>query len=193
MLTKLNREECLRQYKKFPIADNSVEQVFFPDVCKSYFLSIAKAPKPQYIRKLSVAVAGLIHELGFDHLILIGDGDRPWLYRHQENTGKSKSITEAIEYFVASGVGKRFNGALLADTLELPKFFRHMYWLTSPNSALPIFHFMDKDENILGSICQYGVVHFYTLNNAADDLFSSVVSGKPTFIFSAECQMPYGK
>jgi len=183
----------LRQYKKFPITDNSVDQAFFPDVYKSYFLSVANEARTRYIGKLSVAVAGLMHELGFDFLIFIGDGETPWLYRFQENTGKSKSISEAIDYFVANGLGKRFNGALLANTLELPKVFRHLYWLTSPNSALPIFHFMDKDENILGSVCQYGVVHFNKLNKVADDLFTSVVSGKSNFMLRAECQKPYGK
>lgn len=193
MLIKVNREECLRQYKKFPITDNSEDRAFFPDVYKSYFLSVAKGERTQYIKKLSVAVAGLILELGIHFLIFIGDGERPWLYRSQENTGKSKSISEAIDYFVANGLGMRFNGALLANTPELPKVFKHMYWLTSPNSALPIFHFMDKGENILESVCQYGVVHFNTLNKVADDLFTDVVNSKSNFILRAECQMAYGK
>lgn len=134
MLNKLNRKECLRVYKNFPTTDNFGEEAFFPNVHKSYFLSITKEPKTQYIRKMSVAIAGLILELGYDCLIFMGDGERSWLYRYEENTGKTKSIVEGIDYFIRNKVGKRFNGGLLVNMLDLPKVFRHIYWLTSSNS-----------------------------------------------------------
>jgi hypothetical protein len=193
MLDKLNREECLRVHKNLPTTDNFREEAFFPSVHKSYFLSVAKEPKTRYIRKMSDALAGLIRELGYDALIFMGDGERPWLYRYEEYTGKSKAIAEAIEYFIANKVGKRFNGALVVNTSKLPEVFRHIYWLTSPNSALPIFHFMDNAGNILGSICQYGVVHFYTLNKAADDLFKQIAKDTSTLLLGTECNTPYGK
>ena len=183
----------MRVHKNFPTTDNFREEAFFPSVHKSYFLSVAKEPKTRYIRKMSDALAGLIRELGYDSLIFMGDGERPWLYRCGENTDKSKTIAEAIEYFIANKVGKRFNGALVANTSRLPEAFRHIYWLTSTNSALPIFHFMDNGGNILGSICQYGVVHFYTLNKAADDLFKLIARDTSTLLLGTECSAPYGK
>jgi hypothetical protein len=190
---KVNREKCLREYKNFPTTDNLGEEAFFPEVYKRYFLSVAKEPKTRYIGKMSVAVAGLIRELGYGALIFIGDGKRPWLHRYQQSACISKSIDEAIQYFKTNQLGKRFNGALKVNTSELSEFVRHTYWLTSPNAALSIFHFMDEGQNILGNICQYGIIHFYTLNSVADDLFNKIVNDKPTFLFRTECHTPYGK
>lgn len=183
----------MKKYKNFPTTNNFGEGAFFPPIHKMYFLSVAKAPKTRYIRKMSVAAAGLIRELGYGTLIFIGDGKSPWLHRYQKSAGISKSIDGAIQYFITNKLGKRFNGALKVNTSELSEFVRHTYWLTSPNAALPIFHFMDEGGNILGSICQYGIIHFYTLNRVTDDLFNKIVNGRPTFLLSAECRTPYGK
>ena len=44
------------------------------------------------------------------------------------------------------------------------------------NASLPYFYFTDSSQNILGSICKYGNLHFYTLNKQTDNLFKDAVS-----------------
>jgi len=191
---KLKREECLSQYPKFPVADYLREQIEFPIVFKSYFLSIAPRPRIKYIKALSVAVGNLVEDLGYESLIFLGDSKTSWLYRIEENRGKSKTINEALDYFGNKNIGPRFNGALRLDIRDVREFLERCYWLTSPNASLPIFHFMDGGENILGSICQYGTVHFNTLNPGTDSRFNTLIEqGKAPFLLSSKCDKAFGK
>jgi hypothetical protein len=191
---KLKRDECLSRHPKFPVADYLREQFEFPVVFKSYFLSITPRPRTKYIKALSVAIGNLVEELGYEFLIFLGDSKTSWLYRSEENRGKSKAINEALDYFGNKNIGPRFNGALRLDVTEVGEFTEHLYWLTSPNAALPIFHFMDGSENILGSICQYGTVHFNTLNSGTDSRFNKLIChGMLPFLLSSNCDKAFGK
>jgi hypothetical protein len=193
-LVKLKREECLSLYPKFPVADYLREQFDFPDIFKSYFLSIAPKPRAKYIKALSVAISNLVKELGYEFLVFLDDGKTPWLYRCGENRGKYNPINKALDYFGSKDMGVRFNGALQLDVTDLVEFIENLYWLTSPNAALPIFHFMDGGNNILGSICQYGTVHFHTLNPETDSRFNKLIGQERLpFLLSSHCDKAFGK
>lgn len=191
---KLKREECLSLYPKFPVADYLREQFDFPYIFKSYFLSIAPKPRTKYIKALSFALSNLVQELGYDYLVFLGDGKTPWLYRYEGNRGKSKLIDDALDYFGNKKIGMRFDGALRLDVSEVKEFIEHLYWLTSSNAALPIFHFMDGGQNILCNICQYGTLHFNTLNSETDNRFNKIIGqDKLPFLLNDQCDKAFGK
>ncbi len=80
-------------------------------------------------------------------------------------------------------VGKRFDGGLKVSLEELPTFINHLFWLVRCNAALPIFHFIDDQENIVGSLCQHGNVHISTFSASAEGLFGDALS-KTEFIIN---------
>jgi hypothetical protein len=189
MIKTINRDKCLEAYPKFPQADNFKEEFFFPEVYKSYFLTLLPQLKKNYIKDLSAAITNLVRHLNYDSLIFLGDTKTPLLYFHQDQNNK-KDAKAAIDYLIQNKIGKKFNGALEVAITELPIFVKHLYFLTSANATLPIVHFMDKGENIVGSICQYGVLHFSTLNKKTDNAFQSINKTQIRFQLHDKCISP---
>ena len=168
MLTKIKRQDCLDNYQTFPLRSydykNEEEEFFYPEVFKSYILTLPSKSFKGHVKTLGIELAKLIKALHADTLVFLGDIETPWL--HQSN--EYKPVNEAQLYLAANKIGKRFNGALQVDTLELPVFIKHLSWLVRCNATLPYFHFIDEQQNIVGSICQYGNLHLETLNKQAD-------------------------
>ena len=122
--------------------------------------------------------------------IFLGDTETPWLYQDNDY----KPVKAAKEYLTFHKIGKRFNGALQVDTAELPTFINHLAWLTRCNAALPTVHFIDKGQNIVGSICKYGNLHLDTLNEQTDKVIALLVeSSKFEFGDKNSCYNLFGK
>lgn len=169
MLTKIRRQDCLDQYQTFPLRsynnlDKDDEEFYYPDVFRSYILTLASKSFKGHVKTLGKELAKLTKAFQSDTLIFLGDTETPWLYQ----TNDYKPVKEAQDFLVNNKIGKRFNGALQVDTAELPIFIKHLAWLTRCNAALPYFHFTDQERNIIGSICKYGNLHLDTLNEQAD-------------------------
>lgn len=173
MLTKIKRQDCLGQHRIFPLRyydnDKDEEEFFYPKVFKSYILTLPSKSFRGHVKALGIELTKLTIALRSDTLIVLGDTETPWLYQDNDY----KPAKEAQDYLSNNKVGKRFNGALQADTSELPTFTKHLTWLTRCNAALPYFHFTDPEENIIGSICKYGNLHLDTLNEQADKVLKS--------------------
>lgn len=194
MLTKVRRQDCLDQYQTFPLRgydyDKDEDTFFYPKVLKSYILTLASKSFKGHVKVLGIEVTKLAKALQADTLIFLGDTEIPWLYQHNDY----KPAKEAQEYLTGKKVGKRFNGALQVDTSELPTFIKHLGWLTRCNAALPYFHFIDKGQNIVGSICKYGNLHLDTLNGHADKTFKqSVGSSQFEYGDKNSCYNWFGK
>ena len=175
MVTKIKRQDCLDKYQMFPLQRYDYEkeemECFYPQVFKSYILTLNTKSFKGHIRALGFELKKLTKALHTDTLIFLGDHENPWLY--QENN--YKPVKEAQQYLRENKIGKRFNGALEVDAPELPTFTRHLAWLVRCNAALPNFHFTDPEQNVVGSICKYGNLHLDTLNKEADKNFKSFV------------------
>lgn len=145
-VTQIKRGECLLRYTQFPITI-SEDEYFFPESINDYRVSAG------------ASFAMFIRELGIGELIFLGDLDIPWRYRD----------SDALAYLVAHGVTKRFNGGLRVSVDELPVFFMHLACLVATNTVLPIVHFMDHQQRLVGSICRYGNVHLSILDKEMDE------------------------
>ena len=168
MLTKIKRQDCLNQYQVFPLRGydykKDEEEFFFPDVFRSYILTLPSKSFKGHVNALGVEIAKLTKALHAEALIFLGDTETSWQYQQRDY----KPVKEAQDYLTKKKIGKRFNGALQVDTAEMPAFIKHLSWLIRCNAALPYFHFTDQGQNIVGSICQYGSVHLGVLNELAD-------------------------
>lgn len=194
MLTKIKRQNCLGQYRIFPLQiynlDKDEEEFYYPDVFKSYILTLPSKSFKGHVKTLGIELTKLTKAFNADTLIFLGDTETPWLYQDNEH----KPVKEAQEYLTANKVGKRFNGALQVDTTELQTFTKHVAWLTRCNAALPYFHFTDQRQNVVGSICKYGNLHLNTLDEQADKILKSFVNrSKFKFGDKNSCNNRFGK
>jgi len=194
MLTKIRRQNCLDKYQTFPLRSyddrKHEEEFFYPQVLKNYILTLPSKSFKGHISTLGVELTRLTKALHGDTLIFLGDTKTPWLYQNNDY----KPVKEAQEYLADKKIGKRFNGALQVDTAELPTFIKHLAWLTRCNAALPYFHFIDKRQNVVGSICKYGNLHLDTLNEQADKILQSFVdSSKFEYGDKNSCYNWFGK
>lgn len=175
MLTKINRQDCITQYTLFPLSSYNTEkdevEFFYPPVFKSYILNLPSRSFKGNARALGVALTKLTKATHSDNLIFLGDTDTPWLYQQNDY----KPVQEAMQYLADKKIGKRFNGALQVNTIELPEFIRHLSWLIRCNGALPCFYFTNPNKDILANICQYGNLHLDTIDEKSDDLIRAAI------------------
>ena len=194
MLTKIRRQDCLDQYQTFPLRgydyNNDEETFFYPKVFKSYILTLPSKSFKGHVKALGIEINKLATAHQFDTLLFLGDTEIPWLYQNNDY----KPVKEAQEYLTGKKIGKRFNGALQVETSDLPTFIKHRAWLTRCNASLPYFHFIDKGQNIVGSICKYGNLHLDTMNEQADKAFKLLVdSSKFEYGDKNSCYNWFGK
>lgn len=194
MLIKIKRKDCLEQYQQFPIRDYDEdldeETFFYPEVFKSYILTLPSKSFKGHIKVLGIELAKLVKAFQFDSLLVLGDTETPWLYQNNDyNPAK-----EAQDYLTVNKVGKNFNGGLQVNSLELPVFIKHLAWLTRCNASLPYFYFLDKKQNLLGHICQYGNLHLDTLNEQSDKLLKQFTnSSRLEYGDNNSCRNWFGK
>lgn len=190
MLTRIKRETCLLEYPKFPQANYSKETFFFPKSVAGYTLTLHSASAKGHIKRMAQQLAELVRQMGYDSLVILGEEKTPWLYQDNDY----KPVKAALNYLAGNKVGKRFNGALLVTLPELPAFLVHLCWLSRCNAALPVFYFMDKEQNIIGNICQYANLHIYTANTRTDKLLKAKVPALGfEYIPGGKCTNPFGK
>jgi len=171
MVIQINRQECLDKYSNFPKSDNLKEDYFYPKYYSSFILKLETKSKNENSNNLSNEFTKLLIDFGIDSLIFLGDTNMPWLYL----TSSNEHVKKALHYFKDNKISKTFNGALEVKIDEMVEFIMHLYLLTSIFAALPIFHFMDKKQNFVGNVCQYGHVHMALLNKKADQRFRKLI------------------
>lgn len=187
MPIKIKRQDCLIKYPVFPLRsydDEKEEEVFFyPHIFKSYVLTLPARLFEERINHLGPALAALAKSLYADSLLFLGDTQTPWLYQ----VNNYKPVKAALEYLASQKIRKRFNGALEVNVSELPLFVVHLAWLTRCNAALPYFHFINKEQNIIGSICKHGNIHLDPLNESADEHIQLFLNSNPLLRASKQC------
>lgn len=109
MLSKINRKDCLNEYKVFPqrsyndVSDK--EEFFYPKIFKSYILTLPSKSFKAHTKMLGIEIMSLLKYLHEDTLIFLGDTETPWLYQHNEY----KPARLAQEYLT---VKKLANGSM---------------------------------------------------------------------------------
>ncbi|RFM26822.1 hypothetical protein [Deminuibacter soli] len=185
MLIKINRTDCLNAFAVFPLRnynyEKEEEEIYYPAVFKSYLLTVSSRSFRSHVMAMGKQLAKMTEFFNIDSLIFLGDTDRPWQYRNIEY----KAAREAKLYLTSNKIGKKFNGALQVDRTALPVFIRHLSWLTRCNAALPYIHFTDAEQQLLGHICQYGNLHFHSLDEKMDSALQAYIA-QSRFIYVAD-------
>ncbi len=175
MLIKINRQDAISEYPKLPLrAYNSEKEdydFFYPETFTGYVLTLPSKSFKGHIKLLAIEIANLTTHLGFDKLIFLGDTTVPWLYREHD----FKQAKEGLQFLADNKIGKRFNGALQVGTDQFPTFIKHLSWLVRTNAILSYVYFIDPGQNVIGTICQYGNLHIYTVNKKANKLLKELI------------------
>lgn len=184
MIKKISRKKALLLYPLFPQSDHQKDIYFFPESYNSYILTLEARSLRGLNKNLSISFAQLIYEIGFEELIFLGDSKYAWLSQQNDY----KPAKSAIRFFEENKVTKKFNGALIVSAGSLTVFIQQLFWLIRCNVASPYIYFMNKDQTIAGTICQYGSLHINVLNKSAEKDFKKAISNT-AFRFStlADC------
>jgi hypothetical protein len=194
MLIKIDRQEAITNFPILPLRhyDKKKDEEVFnsPQVFASYILTLPSKSYRGHQKLLGAQITELVKNIGYDHLIFLGDIDIAWLRRFDTY----ENFQKELQYLADNKVGKRFNGALQVDTNELPTFLKHLSWLVRTNGVLPYVHFTDPGQNIVGEICQYGNLHISTKTKAADKRFKDIVTNSRfTYLTDKNCINKFSK
>lgn len=194
MIIKIDRQKAIDQFPAFPQRHYDLkedEEIFhYPKVFASYVLTLPSKTYKGHVKLIGTELVNFTKGLGCDHLIFLGDTTAAWLRRLHT----FEIFQESLQYLADNKIGKRFNGALQVDTTEIPVFIQHLAWLVRTNGILPYIHFIDPGQNIIGTICQYGNLHFSTKHKKADKFFQQLISrSKFEFLTDATCTNRFSK
>ena len=147
-----------------------------------------------YTKLLASELSNLTKNLGLGSLIFLGDNKNYWMTKLSLGRNDYRVLEYAKQYFLDNKVDKNFNGALEVDNEALITFVKHFFCLVRCDASLPYFHFMDAGQNFVGSICQYGNLHFDTLNQKIDDQFiKALIESKFVSVEDRKCYSSFSK
>ncbi|MEP7317088.1 MAG: hypothetical protein ABI921_00045 [Panacibacter sp.] len=190
MIKKISRERCYGLYPKFPSTFAISDQFTYPDLYKSYILTVESKSAKSHAKNIAAALQHFIESMSIPSLIFLGDTTAAWL--SQEND--YAPVKDAMHFLESEKVGKKFNGGLQVATDGLTTFIPHLFWLVRCNAALPIFYLMNEDQTILANFCQYGNIHISTLTKKADALFNkNLPQSGLQFFEGAYCSESFAK
>lgn len=178
MITTIPRRKCRQLYPKLPISKYHRNQFIYPEIYKLYVLTLPSKSAKGHAKNIALCLQKLLKGMGVDKLVFMDDIDIAWLHRDSDY----KPAKEAVEYLVANGISKTFNGGLAAGVEDIPAFLKHLYWLVRTNTLLGYVYGVDEAQRIVVNVCQHGGVHFDTLDEEADKLFHKNLSASG-FIF----------
>ena len=198
MLVKIKRQDCLDKYPKFPLRQydfvKDEEEYFYPRIFRSYMLTLDSKSLKGYTKLLASELSNLTKNLGLGSLIFLGDNKNYWMTKLSLGRNDYRVLEYAKQYFLDNKVDKNFNGALEVDNEALITFVKHFFCLVRCDASLPYFHFMDAGQNLVGSICQYGNLHFDTLNQKIDDQFiKALIESKFVNVEDRKCYSSFSK
>ena len=153
-IDKMN-EERLEEYnrKKDNVETISLEEKYTGTVIYNF----PYAPVENYAESLAEGIVTLAEKLEWLAVICMLVYPKPWL--GQEND--YKPVKKALDYLKSIGVTDDFTGGIIANGTELQELMKHLFWIFRCNASLPYCFFSGIEKEFVGSICQYGNVHFH--------------------------------
>lgn len=168
MLIKINRQKAIERYPYIPLRHYDrlldVDVFNYPKTFSDYVLTLPSKSYKGLIKLLGTQLVLLARNLEYSDFIFLGDEDIAWLKRLHTY----EVFPKDLQYLIDNKIGKQFSGALQVNTLEIPTFIKHLAPLVRFNGILPYVHFINPEQNIIGSICQHGNIHISTINKKAD-------------------------
>ena len=81
----------------------------------------------------------------------------PWLGQQNDY----KPVKKAMDYLKGIGTTDDFAGGFKANGTDLEKLSDNLFWIFRCNASLAYCFFSGIEKDFVGSICQYGNIHFH--------------------------------
>ena len=194
MLIKINRLDCINKYPKLPLRQfnpgNDEYDSLYPKTFVGYVLTLSSQSFTQHVELLGTEIVNLATRLGFDSVIFLCDLDKPWLTQDCH----FKPAKAGLQYLSEQRIGKKFSGALQVPIAELRTFIKHLTWIIRTNAILPYVPFVDPDQHVIGTVCQYGKLHIYTVRKKTGNrLTASIGVSKFEYLTDEICSDKFSK
>jgi hypothetical protein len=151
-----------------------------PETFDDYILFVEARSTVGLCNNVSKELTKLLKILKYENVAFLGDTTIPWLARDHDY----KPVKRGLDYLKDNKISKSFNGAIQVDLKDLPEFMKHLFWLVRCNGIIIYTHLSDSGFNIMASICQYGNIHFSTLNEETDIVFNKALGKTGLHILS---------
>ncbi|WPO81930.1 hypothetical protein SD427_14295 [Chryseobacterium sp. JJR-5R] len=174
MLTKIQRDICIIEYRKFPLIaydkETDTEVYYYPEYDYFYWIK----PEKQSSKRLISELIKLLEKLRLENLIFLGADNKPWISKFISNRNK-KPLLKTIEYFKSHKINNKFNGGVLMDLKDLKEFLPHFYTITKCDGGFLDYYFMDKKQNIIFYLHYRGEIKVHPLNNMINKKFLEII------------------
>ena len=115
-----------------------------------------------YAQSLAKSIVILSEKLGWESVIYLPVYRMPWLGQQNDY----KPVKRAINYLKSIGTTDDFAGGFKVNGTDLEKLLNNLFWIFRCNASLAYCFFSGIDRNFVGSICQYGNIHFHFYSHA---------------------------
>lgn len=167
MISAISRRKCRLLYPKLPVAKYRYNKLIYPRIYNQYVLTLPSKSAKGHAKNTGLSLQKLLMGMGIEKIVFMPEINVAWLHRDSDY----KPAKEAVEYLIATGMSKTFNGGLLVSVQDIPVFLKHLYWLVRTNIVLAYVYGVDEAQHIVVNICKDGGVHFDTLDEETDKLF----------------------
>lgn len=175
MLTKIQRDICIIEYRKFPLIaydkETDTEVYYYPEYDYFYWIK----PEKQSSKRLISELIKLLEKLRLENLIFLGTDNKPWISKFISNRKNKKPLLKTIEYFKSHKINNKFNGGVLMDLKDLKEFLPHFYTITKCDGGFLDYYFMDKKQNIIFYLHYRGEIKVHPLNNMINKKFLEII------------------
>jgi hypothetical protein len=179
MPEKIHRPECLSKYPVFPLRhydeDKDEEDFFYPEVISGQWMELTHQNDEALTLSLAKELADFIRSFNIESLVLLGDTEQTWISEQGLERKDYKPFSEAVRYFLMRKIDNNFNGGVLVSIGDLETFLIHFYTMVRCDASLPYFHFIDTDQQLLGTIHYSGQIRIDRFSEEASKLFETQI------------------
>ena len=175
MPVKIKRDLALIQFRNLPLQEydesTETELVYYPKTYSCYWIKLENATS----KHIATEFKKLIRLLAIEHLIVLGQINKPWISKRTKARKDFKPLCEAVQYFDQIGISGKFNGAVRVSLKEIKDFVTHFYVVTKCDAAFFDYHMMDAAGNLLFHIHYSGEIQILTLNETTIARLKSLI------------------
>jgi hypothetical protein len=179
MLQKISREDCLMRYPVFPLRHydeaSDEEECYYLKVISGTWMELGVDSGENLTTRLAQELTSLFACLKVEKLIFLGDTGQSWITKQGSKRKDYLPFTQAVDYFIHHHIENAFNGAVIVDKGELGTFLYHFYTLVRCDASLTYFHFIDNNQQFLGTIHYSGQIRIDTFDKAASLLLEGQI------------------
>jgi hypothetical protein len=160
------------------------EEVHMPIGAAYMIVSGSAATYTRSINQIRKEITLIFKRLHLHNILIMGAQDTPWRFRQRRYT--DSRVTSIMDFFTASGIRPRFNGAVLASLAEMPTWLKHVMYSVKVNALVPEMHFLDVNQSLYFSPCQYGNLHLTIVDASLIQPFRTEINRSGLILISPD-------